>query len=65
MHLQGGGVAGEPDRPLDLEQIMAMDYLVENVDGRIPVYDELDPTGKATVDTVGVEVSKNPEGAKG
>ncbi len=65
LHLQGGGVAGEPDRPLDLEQIMAMDYLVENVDGRIPVYDELNPTGKATVDTVGVEVSKNPEGAKG
>ena len=37
-----------------------MDYLVENVVGTIPQYGELNPMGKATVDTAGVEPAKEP-----
>ena len=65
IHLQGGEVAGEAGRPFDLEEIMAMDYLVENVEGRIPEYDELSSTGKATVESVGVEKAKKPEKGPG
>ncbi len=64
LHIQGGGTVGEKDRPFDMEDIITMDYLVENVDGRIPVYDELDSTGKATVETAGVDVAKKPEAAQ-
>ena len=36
-----------------------MDWLAENIMGSIPSYEELNETGKATVDMVGVEaVSK-------
>lgn len=61
IHVQGGGVIGEPGRPFDMEDIASMDYLVENVEGRIPVYEELSETGKATVESVGVEVSRKAE----
>ena len=43
------------DGDLSAEQIISMDWLVENVVGSIPVYDELSDLGKATVDMVGVE----------
>ena len=35
-------------------QIINMDYLMENVVGAIPAYDELTELGKATVDAMGV-----------
>ena len=35
-----------------------MDYLVENVIGDIPKYEEMSPMGKATVDMAGVEKSQ-------
>ena len=35
-----------------------MDYLVDNVIGRIPSYDELTPIGKSTVDMMGVLSAK-------
>ena len=38
----------------DPEFIISMDWLNENIVGEIPVYTELDETGKATVDIVGV-----------
>ena len=42
-----------------------MDYLVENVRGGIPRYDELNPTGKATVDSAGVwSATRNAAGAQ-
>ena len=63
IHVQGGKTVGEDGRPFGMEDIIAMDYLVENVDGRIPVYEELSSTGKATVESVGVEVSRKSEGA--
>ena len=34
-----------------------MDYLVDNVVGSIPAYDELTPLGQATVDAAGIEPS--------
>ena len=61
IHIQGGSAVGEAGKPLEMEEIAAMDYLVENVEGRIPVYEELSPTGKATVESVGVESAKKPE----
>ena len=40
-----------------------MDWLAENIVGSIPQYDELNETGRATVDMVGVDaVSKNKRG---
>ena len=32
-----------------------MDWLCDNVEGSIPVYEELSPLGQATVDMAGVE----------
>lgn len=55
LRTQDGRLIGEGQQTLSLEQIIAMDYLAENVAGSIPVYGELSPLGKATVDTVGVE----------
>ena len=43
------------DGDLSAEQIISMDWLVENVVGSIPTYDQLTDLGKATVDMVGVE----------
>jgi basic membrane lipoprotein Med (substrate-binding protein (PBP1-ABC) superfamily) len=40
---------------LSLEQIINMDWLVENIVGAIPAYQELNDMGKATVGIVGVE----------
>ena len=56
---QSGEKIGEGEKNLTLEQIISMDYLVENVIGDIPQYDELSPMGKATVDTAGVEKAQN------
>ncbi|MBQ1473666.1 MAG: BMP family ABC transporter substrate-binding protein, partial [Ruminococcus sp.] len=57
--LQSGEVIGEDQKALTLEQIINMDYLVDNVIGEIPLYDELSPMGKATVDTAGVDKAQN------
>lgn len=43
---------------LDVERIITMDWLVENVVGSLPAYDELSDTGKATVGIVGVDATK-------
>ena len=51
------------DGDLSAEQIISMDWLVENVEGSIPAYDQLTDMGKATVDMVGVEpASKDKKG---
>ena len=60
---QSGEKIGEGEKNLSLEQIISMDYLVENVVGDIPQYDELTPMGKATVDTAGVEKAQNTPAA--
>ncbi len=55
---QSGDIIGEGQTELTLEQIINMDYLVENVEGSIPVYTELTDMGKATVENVGVRQAK-------
>ena len=55
LHKQDGSIVGEDIKSLPLEDIMSMDYLVENVVGALPKYEELSPMGKATVDTAGVD----------
>ena len=54
-----GDVMGEGQKALSFDQIINMDYLIENVVGTIPQYEELTPMGKATVDTAGVESAQS------
>ncbi len=56
---QSGEIVGEEQRALRQEQIIDMDYLVENVVGSIPTYDEMTPMGKATVEMAGVEKAQS------
>lgn len=53
LYAQEGKVL-DADNTLRPEQIINMEYLMENVVGAIPAYDQLSDLGKATVDTVGV-----------
>ena len=53
IYAQSGQVLGEGNA-LSPDQIIGMDYLVENVVGRIPDYEELTEIGKATADMMGV-----------
>ncbi len=55
---QNGETIGETQKSLTLDQIITMDYLVENVSGTIPSYNELSDMGKATVDMAGIEKSQ-------
>ena len=64
LRTQSGELIGEGEKNLSLEQIISMDYLVENVVGDIPQYDELTPMGKATVDTAGVEKAQSTAAAE-
>ena len=54
LRTQSGELVGVGERMLGQDQIIAMDYLVDNIRGSIPSYDALNPTGKATVDSAGV-----------
>ena len=56
---QSGEIIGARQKELSLEQIISMDYLVDNVVGSIPPYYELTEMGKETVDTVGVRRAKS------
>ena len=49
------GTVLENDSVLTPEEIIQMDYLLENVQGSIPKYNELSDLGKATVERVGVK----------
>ncbi len=66
---QSGEKIGAGQKSLSLDQIISMDYLVENIIGTIPRYEELSPMGKATVDIAGIEKSldtaENDEGGDG
>ena len=57
-YTQSGEIIGSRQNELSLEQIIGMDYLVDNVIGSIPAYDELSDMGKATVDAAGVSKAK-------
>ena len=64
-YTQNGEKVTSDQKALTLEQIINMDYLVDNVIGSIPTYDELTPIGKATVDTVGIRQAKSIFGKNG
>ena len=55
---QSGDIIGERQNELSLEQIISMDYLVDNVIGEIPSYNELTDMGKSTADAAGIEQVK-------
>jgi len=57
-YTQSGEIIGSRQNELSLEQIIGMDYLVDNVIGSIPAYDDLSEMGKATVDAAGVSQAK-------
>jgi len=65
IYRQDGSMVCDENSSLSVEQIINMDFLVENIDGRIPAYDELNDTGKATVDFMGVRQSKQPADISG
>ncbi|MCF2595540.1 BMP family ABC transporter substrate-binding protein [Pseudoflavonifractor phocaeensis] len=56
LYAQGGRLMAKKGQSLSLEQIINMDWLVENIEGSIPVYEELNDTGKATVGIVGIDL---------
>lgn len=58
-YTQSGEIIGARQHALTLEQIIRMDYLVDNVVGSIPTYDELNEIGKTTVDSAGVTQAKS------
>ena len=62
---QNGDIIGAGQRELSLEQIINMDYLVDNIVGTIPTYDELSDIGKSTVDTVGIHQARFGSSKKG
>lgn len=57
IYTQDGRVIGKDGEVLTAEEIIGMDWLVDNVDGELPRYWQLNETGRATVDQVGVERS--------
>lgn len=57
LYAQDGRQIAKAEQTLSVEQIIGMDWLAENVIGSIPVYEELNETGKATVGIAGVEPS--------
>ena len=57
LHTQDGHLVGEHQHALSIEQIIGMDYLVDNVIGEIPAYEALAPLGQSTVDAAGVAPS--------
>ena len=59
---QSGEKIGSGEK-LSPDQLIEMDYLVENVIGTIPQYDTLTPMGKATVDSAGIEAAKDTASA--
>ncbi len=55
LYRQDGVLVDGEDHTLSLEQIINMDWLVSNVVGEIPEYQDLTEEARATVDIVGVE----------
>ena len=56
LYTQNGKILENNDL-MSPEQIIRMDYLMDNVIGSIPRYEELNETAKATVDVIGIAPS--------
>lgn len=57
---QAGVVRNTGEKPLSVEEIMHMDWLVENVEGHIPEYDELLPVSQQLVRHLGLHKDQIP-----
>lgn len=57
-YTQSGEVIGARQHELSLEQIIRMDFLMDNVIGDIPGYEDLTVIGQKTVDMVGIGQAK-------
>lgn len=55
-YTQSGEVIDSEGQGLTLEEIITMDWLAANVEGNIPVYEQLNEEGKATVESAGAPV---------
>lgn len=53
LKLQTGQLVDPKGEGLSLEEIITMDWLLDNIEGTIPQYEQLDEEGKATVDSAG------------
>ena len=63
---QAGRVINPGDRILSAEELLHMDWLCENVDGRIPDFEELQPFARDTVRELGIyrdQISMEKEGS--
>ena len=52
-----GNVIDKEGKGLTFEEIITMNWLMENVEGVIPVYEQLSEDGKATVESAGAPVT--------
>ena len=51
---QDGTVINDGSRTLSMDELLHMDWLCENVDGRIPAFEELQPFAQPTVRELGI-----------
>ncbi|MGN0335349.1 MAG: BMP family ABC transporter substrate-binding protein [Lachnospiraceae bacterium] len=58
IYAQDGRKIEGTDQVLSLKEIINMDWLAENIEGSIPVYEELNEEGKATVESAGAPVGE-------
>ena len=61
---QDGALRIGEDASLTPQEIIDMDYLAENVVGRLPTYEELSPVARNLADLQGVSVSAGPVGRR-
>jgi basic membrane lipoprotein Med (substrate-binding protein (PBP1-ABC) superfamily) len=55
---EGKTVLDSISSTIPVEQVISMDWLLDNVVGEIPAYEQLNPEAQATVDQAGVEKAK-------
>ena len=58
---QDGRVINEGSRTLSADEILHMDWLCDNVIGRIPSYDEILPISRPTVRMLGIHRDEIPD----
>lgn len=65
LYAQDGRLIIDGESTLSAEQIIEMDWLADNIVGRIPAYDELSETAKYTVGIAGIDPAAREGGAEG
>ena len=61
LYAQGGVLKCEKGQSLDADDIITMDWLAENVVGKIPELDELTEEARKLVEFLGIKVDENGE----